>query len=319
MEKTYKLIPIPTANSYYGAKLIQKKYGLGLDLENVAEMYNVIAIPNHLDNEVEGTGMTLSEFYLKNREFFGSCKSDGFPVRAMMCNYTGMGSVHLHPTDEYGLAHDGMRGKIEGIVKRGDSSKVEHKYLGHTAKTKEEFIKMCEEKRWKELFIEREFPYGEFHMYDYGQLHGGSRPYEGDNEDGEISSCWCTNGDLSYRIWDHDRPVSEKRQLHTQKVYDCVKIPDTDYYHTFAEEKLVNGCKVKQYYSKPGVFEAYDVIVEEKGTFQLDEFLCLTCFEGSGKVAGVDIKGGETLMVCANYGPITIEGNISLSVISYKD
>lgn len=316
MEKVYKLQPIPTANTYYGGKLIQKKFGMGLDLPNVAEMYNVIAIPNHLDNIVEGTGKHLSEFYHENRDFFGDCKSKDFPVRSMMCCYTGKGSVHLHPKDDYGLAHDGMRGKIESVVVRGNGS--DSHYVGHTAKTKEEFIKMVNEKRWKDLLIERTIKNGDFYIYDYGQLHGDSHDYEGD-EDGLIASCWCTNGDLSYRLWDHDRPADPKRPLHLDKVLDCVKIPDTDFDVRHVEAETVNGLEVKHYYSKPGVFEAYDVVCKEKGTFELKEFACYTCFDGEGTVAGFPIKGGETLMVCADFGPLEIEGNVSLSVISYKD
>ena len=317
MNKVYKLKPIPTTTDYYGAQYIKHHYGIGLDMPSVAEMYNVIAIPNHLDNEVEGTGLHLSEFYHQNREFFGGCKSNDFPVRTMMCTYIGKGSVHLHPTDEYGLAHDGIRGKIESVVVRAEGK--DRHWVGHTAKTKEEFVKMVNEKRWKDLFIEREINHGDFYIYDYGQLHGDSHDYEGTDDDGYLATCWCTNGDLSYRLYDHDRPADPKRPLHIDKVMDCVKIPDTDFDVRHVEAESINGCEVKHYYSKPGVFEAYDVIVKEKGTFQLDEFICFTCFDGKGKVAGIELKGGETLMVCANYGPVEIEGDISLSVISYKD
>lgn len=287
-------------------------------MPNVAEMYNVIAIPNHLDNIVEKYNIPLSQFYHEHHDFFGNCKSPDFPVRTMMCCYTGKGSVHLHPNDEYGLAHDGIRGKIESVVVRADDDDYEYHYVGHTAKTKEEFIKMCEEGRWKDLFIERKVKHGDFHLYEYGQLHGDSRDYEGD-ENGLIASCWCTNGDLSYRIYDHDRPADPKRPLSPQKVYDCVKIPDTEFYVRHVDAIHSNGCDVKHYYSKPGVFEAYDVVCKDKGTFELPEFICFTCFDGSGKVAGLPIKGGETVMVSAGYGPVEIEGDVSFSVISYKD
>ena len=47
--------------------------------------------------------------------------------------------------------------------------------------------------------------------------------------------------------------------------------------------------------------------------------MCLTCFAGEGTVAGELVKGGETIMIRAGFGPVEIKGNISLSVISYKD
>lgn len=316
MERIYKLRPLPTSNAAYGGTLIQRKYGIGTELPNVAEMYNVIAIPGRHDNIVEGPEIPLSEFYHKHRDFFGECKTADFPVRSMMCNYTGMGSVHLHPTDEYGLAHDGIRGKIEAVVRRGSGKR--RCYIGHRARTKEEFVRMCEEGRYDELFIEREIEAGDFYLYDYGQLHGGSRPTP-PGEDGDLATCWCTNGDLSYRIYDHGRPADPKRPIEKGKVFDCVKVPDTNFLLRRLEAKSINGCQVKCYYSSPGRFEAYDVVVEDRGTFELNEFICFTCFDGEGEVGGVHLKGGETVMVCAGYGPVSISGPISLSVISYRD
>jgi len=316
MKKVFKLEPIPTVNMHYGGKAIQKKYGLFPELPNIGEMYNVIAIKDHLDNIVIGPNIPLSEFYDKNRDFFGDCKSEIFPVRMMMCCINGKGSLHLHPNNEYGMAHDGIWGKIEAGVTRIDGE--DYYYVGHRAKTKEEFIQMCEEGRWEELFIERKMQGGDFYLFDYGQIHGDSRDYAGD-PDGHISTNWCTNGDLSYRVWDHDRPADPKRPLQKQKVYDCIKVPDEEFYCTRPEAEHINGCDVKKYYSKPGVFEAYDVIVKEQGVFELKEFMCLVCFDGEGEVAGQPMKGGETLMVPADFGPVEIKGNISLAVISYKD
>lgn len=58
-------------------------------------------------------------------------------------------SVQVHPDDEYGMAHSHMRGKPESEWLLGDGEGT--MILGHHAKTKEEFIKLAENKEWDKL------------------------------------------------------------------------------------------------------------------------------------------------------------------------
>lgn len=50
-------------------------------------------------------------------------------------------SYHLHPTDAYGLAHEGMRGKVEGGFTIEETGEEFDTILGHNAKTKKSSLK----------------------------------------------------------------------------------------------------------------------------------------------------------------------------------
>ena len=147
--KIYKILPV-FEERIWGTQELRERYGYETDLNNIAEVYNVVALPGHLDNEVEGTGMRLSEFYHKNRELFG-CSPEDMPVMTCMAHSNSYLSIQLHPDDPYALAHTGMRGRPEGWVIL-DGPEDNEIVLGHNAATKEEFMEWSNQKEWDKLF-----------------------------------------------------------------------------------------------------------------------------------------------------------------------
>ena len=97
-KKIYYLNPVFEAK-YWGGQALRDRYGYNPDIPNIAIAYHVIALPSHkLDNEVVGTGETLSQFYENHRELFG-CNREDFPIRMDSENNVELLSIQLHPND----------------------------------------------------------------------------------------------------------------------------------------------------------------------------------------------------------------------------
>lgn len=310
MGKFYRIEPI-YEERIWGGQEIRRKFGYETELKNIAEAYHVIAIPGHLDNRVAEADMPLSEFYRRNRELF-DCGAEELPVRLVTACADGKLSVHLHPTDEYGLAHEGMRGKVEGGFALTESDQEVEYMIGHHAQTLEEFKEMVENQEWDRLLRRVKGKLSDYSHMPIGTLHGES----GDGS--LIMVAYSTNGDVTYRLWDHGR-IDPKRPLNVQAVYDNVTIPDDTIapYHVEPYEK--DGCMVYDYYSAPGEYTGRRIKTIPGAVFSMDEFMFLLCLDGETDVNGYHMKPGETLFVPAHAEKLTFGGTADICVLSYTD
>jgi mannose-6-phosphate isomerase len=296
----------------WGGQDLKKKYNIKTDLKNIAEIYTVIAIPNHLDCDVRGQNCKLSEFYHQNRFLFGS-ESPDMPVRMVLGNSADKLSIQLHPDDEYGLKHSGMRGKPEGCVfleGEGEGSMV----FGHYAKTKEEFIFLAENRMWDKLlkFVPTKKNY--FVHIPYGTLHAFGA--------GGICAAFSPNGDVTYRLHDYDRVDSATgttRPLHKKEIYDNITVPDSGHEPVLIEPVVKQGCKIAIYHDEPGVYTGGRIEVDTEGVYEQEEFIFMTCINGHGLINGYPVNELETVLIPSQNGPIKIEGKLDLVFVSYKD
>ena len=309
-KKIYRIEPV-FEERIWGTKRLQEKYGYKTDLNNIAEVYNVCAMPGHLDNIVTGTGLHLSEFYKQNRDLFDS-DTEEMPVETCMAHSNSYLSIQVHPDDEYALAHEGTRGRPEGwtIIEGPEKSEME---IGNNAKTKEEFIVLSNEKNWDKLFR-----YVQMEKYQYihvpaGSLHAFCKD--------AVAVAFSNNADVTYRLYDFDRldaKTGKPRDLHVQKVFDTVTVPDNHLDPFWPEKHEDNGCVISNYHDEPGVYTAGRIEVEKEGIYETDKFMFYTCVDGSGSINGEPIKAGETLFVPKEYGKILIKGPIDLMYVTYK-
>lgn len=307
----YKIKPIFEERVWGGQKLIDH-FGYKTDLKNIAECYHVIAIPNHLDNIVIETGELLSDFYHDHKELF-DCSSKDLPVRMVSACPEASLSYHLHPTDEYGLEHEGMRGKVEGGFTIEETGEEYDTILGHNAKTKEEFIEMVEKGEWEKLYRHIKGHVGDYSHTPIGTLHKES----GDGT--TITIAFSSNGDITYRLYDDERN-DPTRPLNIQAVIDNVNIPDDKVkgWHTEPYEK--NGCLIYDYYEKEKEYVGKRIKVNGSGTYERDQFMFALCLNGKGTINDTDIKVGETVFIPAHSGILNIKGeNLDLAVLSYKE
>lgn len=306
---TYKIKPLYKSFVWGGDKLI-KKYNLDSSLKNIGTIYCVIAIENDLDNIVEETGETLSNFYKNNPEIFG-CTESIFPVRMTITCNDSYQSYQIHPNDEYALEHEGTKGKVSGsIALFPEEGSVRKMLFGNKCKTLEEFKDLVDKEDWDNLFEVVERPSGAWLHTPAGLIHGGKG-------NGAISATWGTNGDITYRFFDYHRD-DPNRPLHMQQCYDTVNIPEVEYEKPKVIEPDVDGdLEIFNYYEKSYEYVAKRIKCHGKGIYEYSNFMFYTCVNGSGKVAGRELGIGETLLVPQNYGPVEIEGEIDLIMLSY--
>ena len=309
MKKIYKVEPIIEARVWGGQKL-REFFGYKTDLPNIAEVYHVIAIPGHLDCPVTGTGQNLSKFYRKNRDLFG-CKPDDLPVRLVTANAVDKMSYHLHPTDEYALAHEGMRGKHEGGLYFG-GAKEAMVIMGHNAQSLEELKQWVKEGAWDKLLRMVPMKENQFSDTPIGTLHGE----EGTGE--EISVAWSTNGDVTYRLYDHGRN-DPKRPLHVQQVYDNIKIPDNEGLPFDTEPYYKDGCQLYDYFEEKGEYTAVRLKSGEKASYERPQFWFALNIGADGTVGNVPCKRGETVLVPCGSGAVPLSSGMDLCVLSYTD
>lgn len=309
MSKFYRLEPILEERVWGGTRIIEK-FNYKTDLKNVAEVYHVIAIPNHLDNRVIETNEPLSEFYKNHKELF-DCGTSEMPVRMVTANPVGELSYHLHPTDEYGLKHEGMRGKIEGGFTIEETGEEYETILGHNAQSLEEFKDWVEHNQWDKLFRKIKGYVGDYSHTPIGTLHG-----EG-GDGSTIMVAFSTNGDVTYRLYDYDRN-DPKRPLSIEDVYNNVTIPDNTITGYHVEPYIKNGCLIYDYYSKAKEYVGKRIKVNGTGTFELEEFMFVLGLQGKGTINSYSVQPGETLFIPAHSGILTIEGeNLDIAVLSY--
>lgn len=312
MEKRIYHIEPVFEQRIWGTQRLREKYGYKTELENIAEVYNVCAMPGHLDNVVTGTGMHLSEFYHRNRELFG-CSPTDMPVEICMAHSVDFLSIQTHPDDEYALVHEGTRGRPEGwIILEGPEKN--RMVIGHNADSREEFKELTLKKDWDRLFRYIEMAPGQYIHVPAGSLHAFCKD--------AIAVAFSTNADITYRLYDFDRidaATGRSRELHLQQVFDTVNIPDRKLECFWPKKHETDGCIISDFYSEPGVYTAGRIEVREEGTYKRDTFMFYVCVDGEGEISGVPIRAGETVFVPAGYGEIMIKGNVDLMYVTYLD
>ena len=85
---------------------------------------------------------------------------------------------------------------------------------------------------------------------------------------------------------------------------------------TYFDEYLPN---VRNYSPTPGEYTARRIEVCGQGCYESDPFYFVSCVAGEGSVGGLPIQLGETLLVPAAAGPLSLCGSMTLIQISYKD
>ncbi len=306
MSKLYKIDPVFNYRIWGGNRL-KEKYGYQSDLPNIGECYHVIAMPGHLDCWVPDADLPLSQFYNENRDLFACTKAE-MPVRTASANPIAPMSIQLHPDNEYAMKHEGKKGKPDGVFFiEGEGEMV----LGHSAKTKDEFVRMINEGEWDQLVRNVRVKQGDFVNVPFGTLHAFGA--------GFLLIEFTQNADLTYRLYDYDRidPITKKlRTLHTQQVLDNVKIPNGDTKIVDLTKEILGGYTYTLFHDEPNVYTAGRYDVWHQADIQRDEFYFLTCIEGSGFIDGHPLYGGDTWFVPAKFGSVNVSGPVDLVFVS---
>ncbi len=308
-KQLYKIKPV-YQQTIWGGNTIKSYYHIENDMENIGQIYHVIALENHLDNVVEGTNETLSSFYQTHKDLF-DCSCPVFPIRMATSCSEGKMSYHLHPNNEYAWKNEKCLGKVSGSISYEPTSEENVNFMGTTAKSIEEFKQMVEDKKWDEM---RDFVTVRDDQYFHtpaGIIHGGGGS-------GKMKIVFATNSDISYRLYDYDRN-DPNRTLHIQQVYDCIEFPKEKVKPIDVICKEENGLKCYDYYDGINEYIAkrYDSI--NQGYMEHEEFYFLLVVKGEGKIGDASVKPLDCYLVPAHYGKLKVEGNMQMYMVSYRE
>ncbi|NDL62005.1 class I mannose-6-phosphate isomerase [Acerihabitans arboris] len=296
----------------WGGERLKKRYGYTTDISPVGEVYNVVALPGQADCVVTSIDKTLSQLYVEKQEWF-KCDTVRLPIRVNILDPLADLSVQLHPGDEYALKHDNSRGKPEAwvILNAPEDGRIA---FGHYAKSREEFSILSEKKEFDKLV--RYIPAKKDWYLDIpaGTLHAIGKDV--------LTYNISRNADLTYRLYDYNRidpKTDHERQLHIDKVIDNVIVPDDAKDFIWFDSTHENGCEISRYWNEPGLYTLLRLKTITEGHYSQPRFAFITIVEGSGRINGISVKKGETILIPDNFGTLIFRGKIDCFIASYEN
>lgn len=312
MKKIVKILPFYEPRMWGGGKRLVEEFHYVTNVAPLGEVYNVVALENHADCFVPEMNCTLSKLYKTKPDWF-DCETEELPIRVNILDPMDDLSIQLHPDDEFAKKYNGGRGKPEAwvILDCLEDGKIQ---FGHYAKSKEEFIRLSENKEWDKLLRYLKTPIGGFIDIPTGTLHAIGK--------GVLTYNISRNADCTLRLYDYDRiekATGKKRDIQPEEVYENVNIPDKLIDFEMFSSSYENGIEVTRYWDEAGLYTLYRLKVEEKGKFNHEQFAFYTCVKGEGFINDISIRQGETVLVPSQTGELEFNGKMDLFLASYRN
>ena len=298
--KILKMRPI-FQEKLWGGNRLDTVFGYEIPSDHTGECWAISGHPGG-DCTVEGMDKTVGQLWKENPELFGNLPGEVFPLLIKIIDARDDLSIQVHPDDAYAGVHEnGSLGKTECwyVLDCDEGATI---IIGHNASSKEEMAQMVAENRWNELLRQVPIHKGDFFQIDPGCLHaikGGTLILETQQ-----------SSDVTYRFYDYGRLENGKpRQLHIEKSLDVTNapfVPASGDQNTWKQEDATVYHLVScQYYS------VYRVELQGKATWNFTApFVNISILSGSGKLNGMDVKKGDHLLLTANFGDLTAEGDL---------
>ena len=298
--KILKMQPIFQEKLWGGSRL-NTVFSYDIPSDHTGECWAISGHPGG-DCAVEGMGRTVGQLWKEQPDLFGNLPGHIFPLLIKIIDARDDLSIQVHPNDEYaGIHENGSLGKTECwyVLDCDEGATI---IIGHNASSKEEMAQMVEENRWSELLREVPIHKGDFFQIDPGCLHaikGGTLILETQQ-----------SSDVTYRFYDYGRLDNGKpRQLHIAQSLDVTTapfVPSAPDREVFAQ----GDAKVTHLVTCP-YYSVYRAELSGKARWNWDKpFVNVSILAGSGTLDGTPVKKGDHLLLTANYGPMTAEGEM---------
>ncbi len=250
----------------------------------------------------EFAGKTVGQLWKEQPGLFGNLPGDTFPLLIKIIDARDDLSIQVHPNDAYAAVHEnGSLGKTECwyVLDCDPDATI---IIGHNAGSTEEMAKMVEENRWSELLREVPIHKGSFFQIDPGCLHaikGGTLILETQQ-----------SSDVTYRFYDYGRLENGKpRQLHIAQSLDVTTAPFVEK-STEPEVFTQGDARVVHLVTCP-YYSVYRAELSGKAQWCWDKpFVNVSILSGHGTLDGTPVQKGDHLLLTANYGEMTAEGDM---------
>ena len=312
---TLKFSPFFRTMVWGGERILPYK-GVPGNLPKIGESWEISAYGEHLtlvDNgPLRGKSvLQLCSLYkeaLLGKHVFEASGED-FPLLIKFIDAHSDLSIQVHPDDAMALrVHgSGFRGKTEMwyVI---DTEPGAALYCGLSREvTPEEYERRVADGTITDILARFEVQPGDVFFLPPGRIHA------------ICSGCMLAEiqqtSDLTYRIWDYGRLGldGKPRQLHTElakeaidfKVYDNYKV---SYTPVKDEPVVLVSCK----YFTTSVCD-----LTKPFTVELpDSFMVVMCISGSGTVAGEPVRQGDTVLVPACMGSVSLVPDGQMKVLT---
>lgn len=305
----------PMKEKIYGGHKIQEKFHLPIADKKIGEYWIISAHKNGPSKIHNGIyqGEYLSDVYKNHKELFADENKESFPLLIKINEVTQPVSVQVHPNDDYARKFENDSGKAEFCLWM-DVEPGTKIIRGHTAQTKEEFLKRIENREFDQLFIRKEVKDNEFVYTPAGTVHG----IEGRLLMAEVQQ----SSDATYRIYDYDRVDAngQGRKLHIKKASEVTTIP-----HKETEVKAITTKEGKNtiiQYVDSEFFKVTRYQIQKEKKISNPRYSCLIVLDGEGQIKTENevysLKAGDGCIITSQTDFYTLEGNLDCLVSESK-
>ncbi len=240
----------------------------------------------------------------KKKDLIGKVKcGDEFPLLVKMISAADDLSIQVHPDDVYALKNENSLGKTEAwyILDAEEGSQI---VLG---------MKECSKEEFKEALITGEVlekmniisvrP-GELYFVESGLVHAIGK--------GITLLEIQQSSDVTYRVYDYNRG----RELHIGRALEVINFKIRG--QRSIGEPFFHEDIFKINFVRSQFFNIDKLYINNRyiSKSNLNSFRILTCVDGNGKIFSRNhtdtMKKGESILVPANMGTFTIEGQLDI-------
>lgn len=312
MKQTLKIEPYYEPRIWGGSRRLIDEFHYETDIAPLGEVYNVVALPDGPDCMVPSMNQSLSQIYRANPEWF-RCETEELPIRVNILDPAADLSIQIHPDDKFAKTWNGGRGKPEAwvILDAPEDGQIE---FGHYAQTLEQFRNWTEKRQWKKLLRYLPVRKDAFIDIPVGTLHAIGK--------GVLTYNISRNADLTLRLFDYDRidpSTGQTRRIEPEAVFENVQIPDRLIEFQNFPAVGEHGLSIIRYTDDPGLYTLIRLQCKDKGRFLQERFAFYTCVRGEGKINGLPVRQGDTVLVTDGDEWTEFEGDLDLFMASYRN
>lgn len=291
----------------WGGARLKTEYGYNIPSDRTGEYWAISGMEGESSIIINGDfkGKSLREVYKSQPNLFGNSKEKDFPLLVKIIDAADDLSIQVHPDDEMGARLENSKGKTECwyILNEKPASII----YGLKVDSKEEAIKLIDERKWDELLKEVPTKKGDFFFVRAGTVHAIKK----DSLILEIQQA----SDITYRLYDYDRKDADGnlRDLHLEKSKEAIKInKDQDQIQNFSGPGFEGKILTSNEY-----FEVREFKINNQAEFTRQRpYLLESVVDGSGEIEidgkAYPIKKGDFFLMTNHAKDYKITGKLTI-------
>ena len=259
----------------WGGSKLKDIYGYPIPSDKTGEYWAISGMEGESSTIINGEfeGKTLREVYENNKELFGNPNEKEFPLLVKIIDAADDLSIQVHPDDEMAKRLENSKGKTECwyILNENPASII----FGLNVDSKEEAIRLIDERKWDDLLREVPTKKGDFFFVRAGSVHAIKK----DSLILEIQQA----SDITYRLYDYDSKDANGnlRDLHLEKSKEAIKIlPEENGIEEIDKDGFVDRILTQNEY-----FEVGEIEIQNQASFKREKpYLLETVVDGEGEI-----------------------------------